>query len=402
VNARVRSASVLVLALVFGGVLSGCSVTMADLPIPGTGVSGKTMTIQADFRDALNLAHGAPVKVNGVDAGKVDNITEQNFTAEVTLTIRQDAELHQGATARLRYTTPLGELFVDVSNPTNGPLLTDGAKLTLADTNTAPTVEDALSEASLLINGGGLAQLQTVTQELNTALNGHEGDYRALLSKARTFLTQANATTGSVDRVLNSLNSLSHTLNARKGTINRAVRQIRPAAHVLREQTPAFTKLLKALDRFAGAANTTVTATRSQLIRVLTEVEPVLAEFNKNKAHWRASLASLIDASKAANHFVANDYANIHLDLHLDGIGGTTGLLSGVANLLNSLGLGSLLNSTGTGLLGGLLGGLTGTASHTASGGTHSTGGTKGGNGGLAPITSGLSGLLGNLLGGGL
>ncbi|HJQ04890.1 MAG TPA: MCE family protein [Nocardioides sp.] len=390
---RFRTAVAGAVALVLGVMLSGCGLTMGDLPIPGTGVSGDTMQVKADFRDALNLAHGAPVKVNGVDAGKVDSISEKNFTAEVTLTIRKDAELHQGATARLRYTTPLGELFVDVKNPTNGALLTDGAQLSLKDTDTAPTVEDALSEASLLINGGGLGQLQTVTEELNTALNGHEGDYRALLEKARTFLTQANATTGSVDKVLTSLNSLSQTLNARKDTINRAVREIRPAAHVLREQTPAFTKLLKALDRFAGAANTTVNATRGQLLRMLKELQPVLAEFAKNKGRWRSSLISLVNASKAADKLIANDYLNIHLNLHLDGMTGTTGLLAGVAGLLQTLGLGSLLNSTGTGLLGGILGGAT--ASHHTSAGTKGSGGSGGTSG-----TSGLGGLLGNLLGG--
>lgn len=399
-NVRIRSTSAVVVALILGIVLSGCSLTMGDLPIPGTGVSGDTMKVSADFRDALNLANGALVKVNGVDAGKVDDITEQNFTAQVNLTIRKDAELRQGATTRLRYTTPLGELFVDVRNPTNGPLLADGATLTLADTATAPTVEDALSEASLLINGGGLAQLQTVTQELNTALGGHEGDYRALLENSRTFLTQANSTTGSVDRVLNSLNSLSKTLNARKGTINRAVREIQPAAKVLRKQTPAFTGLLKALDRFAGAANTTVNATRSQLLRMLTELQPVLAELAKNKGRWRASLLSLIKGANGVDTFISNDYADLHLDLHLDGISGVGGVLSGVANLLSSLGLGSLLNSTGTGLLGGLLSGLTGTASHPASG-TNNTKGTKGTKGGTSN-TTGLSGLLGNLLGGGL
>ncbi|GAB4003156.1 MCE family protein [Nocardioides ultimimeridianus] len=392
---NIRTAVAGVLALVLGVMLSGCGLTMGDLPIPGTGVSGDTMKVQADFRDALNLAHGAPVKVNGVDAGKVDDITEKNFTAEVTLTIRKDAQIRQGATARLRYTTPLGELFVDVKNPTNGALLADGAKLTLHDTETAPTVEDALSEASLLINGGGLGQLQTVTEELNTALGGHEGDYRALLQKARLFLTQANSTTGSVTKVLTSLNSLSKTLNARKGTINRAVREIRPAAHVLREQTPAFTKLLQSLNRFSGAANKTVNATRGQLLRMLRELQPVLAEFAKNKGRWRSSLTSLVTAAKALDKIVPNDYANIHLNLHLDGITGTTGLLSGVAGLLNTLGLGGLLNSTGTGLLGGLLGGVT--ASHTASGSGKGSGGSGGTSG-----TSGLGGLLGNLLGGGL
>jgi len=396
VNARLRSAIAVAVVLVLGGVLSGCGLTMNDLPIPGTGVSGPTMKMQADFRDALNLAQGAPVKVNGVDAGQVASIGEKNFTAEVTMTIRKDAEIRKGATARLRYTTPLGELFVDIKNPRHGPLLTDGAKLSLSDTTTAPTVEDALSEASLLINGGGLDQLQTVTQELNTALNGHEGDYRMLLNKARTFLTQANATTGSVDQVLNSLNSLSKTLNARKGTINRAVRQIRPAAHVLRQETPGFTQLLKELRKFSGAANSTVDATRAQLLRMLTEVQPVLAEFASNRSRWESSLQSIILAGHTANGVIANDYLNISLKLHLDGID-VGGLLPGVADLLHLLGLDNLLNNKGTGLLGGLLGGV-----GTLLGGGKKTSAptTKGANTGSSAPT-GVGALLNQLLGGG-
>ena len=51
--------------------LSGCSTTLEDLPLPGTDVAGDTVTIEADFDEALNLATGASVKVNGVDSGKV-------------------------------------------------------------------------------------------------------------------------------------------------------------------------------------------------------------------------------------------------------------------------------------------------------------------------------------------
>ena len=201
---RALAAAAISAALV---VTSACSTTMRDLPIPGTGVSGDTIEIEAKFNDALNLAEGAPVKVNGVDSGKVSSITIDDYTAVVTLEVRTDAELHEGATARLRYTTPLGELFVDVTNPVKGDELEDGAKLGLDSTETAPTVEDALAQASLLINGGGLGQLQTITEELNAALGGNEDDMRLLLEQASTFLTQASATTSSIDAVLTSLDS---------------------------------------------------------------------------------------------------------------------------------------------------------------------------------------------------
>ncbi|MEV5003153.1 MCE family protein [Nocardioides sp. LML1-1-1.1] len=409
---RAVLAAVLTLAL---GVMTGCGTTMRDLPIPGTGVSGDTIEVKAEFAEALNLAQGAPVKVNGVDMGRVKEITVDDFTAEATLTLKSDAELREGARARLRYTTPLGELFVDVTNPADGKVLGDGAKLELKDTATAPTVENALAQASLLINGGGLAQLQTVTEELNSALNGNEADYRTLLDRATVFLTQANATSSSIDAVLTSLNSLSKTLNGRKDTINRAVREIAPAAKVLREKTPDFTALLAEIEKFAQTANGTVNATRSQLLTLLKEVEPVLAEFAKNNGVFETSMQKVIAAAAAADEVVATDYLNIGLTLHLDGIEVGDLVGSTLKGLINLLGLKpgtpvrDLLDALG---LGGLLGGLTGgnrtTTSGTRSGLTSgSAPGTKTGTGttpGTATTGSdplGLASLLNGLLGGG-
>lgn len=363
----------LALALALGG-LSACGTTMRDLPVPGTGVSGDTIEVKAQFAEALNLAQGAPVKVNGVDMGKVKEITVDDFTAEATLTLKADAGLRDGAQARLRYTTPLGELFVDVTNPARGPELGDGATLELADTETAPTVEDALAQASLLINGGGLAQLQTVTEELNTALSGNEGDYRALLDRATVFLTQANATTKSIDGVLTSLSSLSKTLSSREETINRAVKEIRPAAEVLRERTPQLTQLLAEVEKFSAAANGTVNATRDQLLTLLKEIEPVLAEFAKNRGTFDESLKAVIRAAGAAEGVIPSDYLNISLELHLDGLdtgGFVEGTLGGILKLLGldpeAPGLGGVLDGLG---LGGLLGRSTPTTPQRAAGDT--------------------------------
>lgn len=373
-------------------VFSGCGITMRDVPVPGTGVPGDTIKVTAEFGDALNLAEGAPVKVNGVDSGKVAAIAVEDFTAEVTLTMEKDSGLRDGATARLRYTTPLGELFVDITSPTKGTVVTDGGKLALDATETAPSVEDALAQASLLVNGGGLDQLQTVTEELNTALGGNESDYRALMDKARVFLTEANAATTSVDAVINSLNSLSKTLSKREKTINRAVREIRPAAKVLREHTPDFTRLLSEIEKFSSAANDTVEATRSQLLRMLQEVEPVLAEFAANKSTWKASLDSIVTASATAENVFATDYMNISLQLHLDGLD-ATGAIPGLDDLLGLIGLGGLLDGS---LLGGLLGGRDSTSDKSKSP-TNEQKQNPQSEGGLL----GLGGLLGGLLGGG-
>lgn len=399
-----KAALVAGLALVLG-VLSGCGATMRDLPIPGTGVSGDTIEVTAQFNEALNLAQGAPVKVNGVDMGKVKEIKPDDFTAEATLTLKEDAQLREGAHARLRYTTPLGELFVDITNPATGKLLGKGAKLGLEDTETAPTVEDALAQASLLINGGGLDQLQTVTEELNHALNGNEADVRTLLDRATVFVSQANATTRSIDRVLTSLHAVSGTLSARQRTINRALREVRPAARVLREKTPELTRLLEELQKFSGAANSTVQATRSQLLSLLREVEPVLAEFAANNGTFDDSLRAIGKTAGAADEAVATDYLNISLQLHLDGLQAGDVVGGTLAGLLGLLGLSSSqLGVDLSKVLGGLklplnlLGAVPAKpkAPTTSKSSTSSTSSPAGPTGVL-----GLSGILSSLLGGG-
>ncbi|NYJ01108.1 phospholipid/cholesterol/gamma-HCH transport system substrate-binding protein [Nocardioides thalensis] len=389
---------------------TGCGTTMRDLPIPGTGVSGDTVQLNAEFDDALNLAEGAPVKVNGVDSGKVTGITVDDFVAHVTMDLKEDAQVREGATARLRYTTPLGELFIDVDNPSEGEVLADDATLELPETETAPTVEDALAQASLLINGGGLDQLRIITDELNTALGGNEENIRGLLDRANTFLTEANATTGSIDAVLNSLNSLSSTLSAREDTINRAMREIRPAAAVLRRATPDLTRLLQAVERFSSAANDTVNATRTQLLNLLSEVEPVLAELAKNRGRFAAMLRSIQRAADVAKQAIPTEFLNVNLDLHIDGITGG-GPLGDLLGLLDTLGvvlpvdeLNDILEDLGLGgLLDGILGdgGLLGGGRQSDPGRTGGAGGGDDGSGGADGGLLGLDGLLGGLTGGG-
>ncbi len=322
--------------------VAGCGPGLKDVPLPGTGVSGDTITVRADFAEALNLAEGATVKVNGVDSGKVQGVEVEDFHARAEMKVKTDAELREGATARLRYTTPLGELFVDITNPAKGAKLEEGDLLELVDTSTAPTVEDALAQASLLVNGGGLEQLQTVTEELNTAVGGREDTVRALLAQSEAFLTEANATTSAIDRALNSLASVSQTLSARQDVINRAVRDIRPAAKVLRENTPGLTELLAEIEAFSAAANTTVQQTRDQLLTIIHQAEPVLAEFVANQDRYVLSLNRLVDGGEVVDEIIPGDYISLLLAAHIDGAA-----FGQLDDLLDVLGLGNQLNRGG-------------------------------------------------------
>lgn len=303
-----------------GMLASGCGPTFANLPLPGAGVGGDTTELKFQFDQALNLAEGATVKVNGVDFGKVQKVETKNFKAIITADMKKAAEVRSDATARLRYSTPLGELYIDVRNPDQGTVLNDGQMLSPKRSTVAPTVEDALSQASLLINGGGLAQLQTVTSELNDAIGGREQTVRQLMERSSQFVTAANGSTADIVNALDALSRVSVTLKANQTTINRALREIRPAAAVLRQNTPGFTRLLHQVNLFAQSANNIVGSTRQDLLTMINQISPILDEMLANRPVLSRSLRALTSASHTLDQIFPGDYWNLSAKLQVDSL----------------------------------------------------------------------------------
>ncbi len=78
--------ALLAAAVAFGS--AGCGVGYKQLPLPGSKVRGDVFQVQATFDQALNLAQGAQVRVNGVAVGRVKSVTAKNYQALVTMDVR--------------------------------------------------------------------------------------------------------------------------------------------------------------------------------------------------------------------------------------------------------------------------------------------------------------------------
>src|SRR4051812_23897558 len=128
--------------------VAGCGPDYSDLPLPGKAVSGDTYQLSAVFNDALNLAQGAQVKVNGVPVGRVQSVTADDFKAKVTMDIKTSSRIRRGSRARLRYDTPLGELFVQITPSSGGPGLRHGDVFDPNDTPTPPPPPNPPSPAA--------------------------------------------------------------------------------------------------------------------------------------------------------------------------------------------------------------------------------------------------------------
>jgi phospholipid/cholesterol/gamma-HCH transport system substrate-binding protein len=277
-------------------------------------------------------------------------------------------------------------------------VLQDGDAIDRSHTSTAPTVEDTLASASLLVNGGGLAQSETIVEELNNALGGREQTFRQSLTQITDFLRQANQSTRQIDQVLFALRDVSKVLDRRRSSINAALTELRPAARVLHDNTDELVAVLQAADRVSVRSNALMTATRDDFLQVLRQLGPILDQVLATKPIYADSLRNVLRADVLLKHAIPGDYFPVEMMIRPD--------LGGLVRSPVAGGAEQSPDSSGADLLAELLGLLPGTGEPTPGPLAGLTGGGSGVGGepseGTSDSGGGSSDPLGELLGSGL
>ena len=123
--------------------------------------------------DVNNIQPNSRVRVGDVTVGNVTKIERQGWHALVTMQLNGDVDLPANATAKIGQTSLLGSLHIELAPPTDAAAARQAARR-LADpavARRAPTrrTEQTLAALSLLLNGGGIGQVQDITEAFSTA-----------------------------------------------------------------------------------------------------------------------------------------------------------------------------------------------------------------------------------------
>ncbi|GHD86952.1 MCE family protein [Streptomyces naganishii] len=305
--------------------LTGCEFNgWYDVPLPGGAASdGHAYHVTVEFRDVLDLVPQSSVKVNNVTVGAVEKVELDGWHARVRLRIADSVKLPGNAIAEVRQTSMLGEKYVALSAPAGArPVgrLRDGDRIPLSRSGRDPEVEEVLSALSALLNGGGVAQLKTITVELNKALGGREDRVRSLLKQLDTFLGGLDGQRADIVRALKGVDRLAKRLRKEKKTIALAVDTMPPALKVLADQRKDLTKMLTALSRLGETGTRVVKASHDDTVADLKELQPILAQLNKAGDDLPDSLEILTTYPfpRNATDAVKGDYVNLKITADLD------------------------------------------------------------------------------------
>jgi phospholipid/cholesterol/gamma-HCH transport system substrate-binding protein len=316
--------------------LSGCGYkglySATWLP-GGADLGNHPFTVTAYFADVLDLVPQSAVKVNDVAIGKVDAISLTNcaesgqphkrWCAKVKMLVNGTVDLPANARAEVQQTSLLGEKYVALLAPSGQPStarLRDGAQIPFDDTSSAPEVEQVLGALSLVLNEGGLAQIQDIARELNKALGSTQRQkaLRDLLGQLNTFLG---------------------TLDQQKDTITAALDTVPAALSVLNQERGKLVTLLSSLSNLGSVAGRVIDATQQDLVSSLKSLDPVVTRLAAAGSNFPKSLKILGTFPfpvGVTRQLVKGDYANLDAVLNLSLTDQLCGILG--RNLPSALG----------------------------------------------------------------
>jgi phospholipid/cholesterol/gamma-HCH transport system substrate-binding protein len=326
-----RWAAAAVAGVATTALLAGCGFNgIYGMPLPGgADLGNRPYQVHVQFKDVLDLVPQAGVKVNDVSVGKVQNVglAKDGWTADVTLAVNGDVKLPANAEARLRQSSLLGEKFIELAEPQNAKpqgRLANGATIPVERTNRNPEVEEVLGALSLLLNGGGIGQLQDITRELNNATAGNEAQIRSLLSNLNNLVSGLDARRGDITRALDGLNRLSGTLNTQNVQIGAALDKLPAGVKVLADQREQLVTMLQSMDKLSGVATDTINKSRDDMVADLKALAPTLQRLaDAGQALPNAfQLLLTYPFPDSAVDGIKGDYANLYakLDLNLGNV----------------------------------------------------------------------------------
>ncbi|MBW0270004.1 mammalian cell entry protein [Nocardia sp. MH4] len=169
------------LVVAAGLAVGGCGFDPAEVPVPGSAVSGPTYRVQIEFSSALNLPAKSKVIANGAEIGTVDTVrviqpadapAGRGGYVVVEADIQDSVQLPTTTIAELRQDTILGDIHVALTTPKDGfgALLRDGGTIPIERTKPPVQLEDTMATMALFVQGGAIGQLQEMIGRVNSVM----------------------------------------------------------------------------------------------------------------------------------------------------------------------------------------------------------------------------------------
>ena len=196
-------------ALVGAIVLVGAAIFVVGTMWLGGRSFGRRNLVPVQFADIGNLKSSSPVKVSGVQVGKVDRIDFQGVgSVRVTLALTEEVPLAQDAEARIEAVGVLGDVEIVLEPGTDSvPLAPDQVLPGSMAAGVGGMVNDLGGEARTVMRGAQALLNQQMADDLHATL-------RAMTRLMNVYADTRTGPTAEMTRLLESMQSVSARLDS--------------------------------------------------------------------------------------------------------------------------------------------------------------------------------------------
>lgn len=315
---RHRFTGAMILALAVSGTTACEWHGLNSLPMPGTEGGGPgSYVIQAQLPDVGYIQQNSRVRVGDANVGTINKIELQGWNALVTMTLNGDVELPANATAKVGQTSLLGSLHIELAPPVDAAptgRLHEGSLIPLERAGAYPGTDQTLAALSLVLNGGGIGDVQDITVAFATAFADREADLRSLIEQLDQFAGHIGAQTDDIVAATESFNGLVAQVADQKPVLDRAIHTIPDALAVLADQRDTLIEAADAFGKFSALAGDTVNRSKDNLVKELKDVGPVLrslADAGPDLTRSLDFIGTFPWPKGPLDKWIRGDYANI-------------------------------------------------------------------------------------------
>jgi phospholipid/cholesterol/gamma-HCH transport system substrate-binding protein len=185
-----------------------------------------------------------------------------------------------------------------------------------------------LGALSLLLNGGGVAQLKTITHELSKTFGGREDAARSVLTQIRDFTATLDENKAKIVNAIEALNRLAISVHQQQGDIDEALEELPSALTSVNEQRGDLVAMLRALNRLGDVGIRVIKASKAATIDSFRQLQPVLTELSNSGDNFVKAINVFLTYPfvdevvgrdpQVARNLHMGDYTNLSVTLDID------------------------------------------------------------------------------------
>jgi phospholipid/cholesterol/gamma-HCH transport system substrate-binding protein len=242
-----------------------------------------TYQVQAVFTDATGILNGDPVKIAGVDVGKVVSFEVTGGEAVVTFELTGDADLPDNVIAEIKFRNLLGQRIVNLvrpESPSTTPL-SPGDRIPVENTHPALDLSVVFNNLRPLIQSTNPEEINLVSRAVLEVFKGREGDVAKILGNIGEVTHELADKDQRLARLVTNLNQLTKILNGQSNNIRGGINRFGELMDSLAQTTPTIERVVDQLNAASGKFGGILARNRANLDQELDDLNTILSIVNE-------------------------------------------------------------------------------------------------------------------------